>query len=230
MSTESYRTDRPDLCKDNSWSTLYAHRRAAAARFGPIHALPIVRRVREVVLGEIRRDANVLEVGAGGGRLGMWIERLRPQAHYESMDVDPAGEHDYTSLDDIRRQYDLVVALEVIEHLSLADIGPWLRRLRDLTLPGGLMILSTPNTFYPPAYLRDATHQTPLCYDELAGLVAAAGFDVLRLARVYHDPWPRRLARRYLFGWLFRLLGFDFARQIVLVARRPPDGPEVPQA
>jgi hypothetical protein len=29
---------------------------------------------------------------------------------------------------------------------------------------------------------------------------------------------PRRLLRQYLFGWLFRMIGIDFARQIVLVA------------
>ena len=55
----------------------------------------------------------------------------------------------------------------------------------------------------------------------LAGLVAAAGFEVTRVERVYHDPVHRRLLRQYLFGWLFRMIGIDYARQIVLVARRP---------
>ena len=85
--------------------------------------------------------------------------------------------------------------------------------------PGGRLILSTPNTYYPPAYLRDATHRTPLCYDELAGLLAAAGYEVEAIYRIYHDPLHRRLLRQYVFGWLFRLIGIDFARQIVVVAR-----------
>jgi hypothetical protein len=29
------------------------------------------------------------------------------------------------------------------------------------------------------------------------------------------------LLRRYAFGWLFRLIGIDFSRQIVLVAEKP---------
>jgi hypothetical protein len=90
-------------------------------------------------------------------------------------------------------------------------------------------VLSTPNTFYPPAYLRDATHVTPLCYDELAGLVACSGLHVERVVRVYHDPLLRALLRRLLFGWLFRLIGIDFARQIVLVARRPSVAPRAVQ-
>jgi hypothetical protein len=45
--------------------------------------------------------------------------------------------------------------------------------------------------------------------------------DVLRVVRIYHDPVHRKMLRRYLFGWLFRLIGIDFARQIGLVAERP---------
>jgi hypothetical protein len=89
-------------------------------------------------------------------------------------------------------------------------------------VPGGRLVLSTPNTYYPPAYLRDVTHRTPLCYDELAGLVGAAGLEVERIARVYHDPVHRAFLRRYLFGWLFEMIGIDFARQIILVARKAP--------
>jgi hypothetical protein len=55
----------------------------------------------------------------------------------------------------------------------------------------------------------------------LAALVEGAGLHVERIARIYHDPLHRKLLRRYLFGWLFRLIGIDFARQIALVARRP---------
>jgi SAM-dependent methyltransferase len=137
------------------------------------------------------------------------------------MDIDRNGAHEYHDLADIRQTYDCVCAFEVIEHLTLEEIPPWLRKLGELLRPGGRLVLSTPNTYYPPAYLRDATHRTPLCYDELAGLVQAAGFEVQRIVRIYHDPLPRRLLRQYLFGWLFRLIGIDFARQIVLVAMKP---------
>ena len=49
---------------------------------------------------------------------------------------------------------------------------------------------------------------------------AMAGLRVERMVRIYHDPLHRKLLRRYAFGWLFRLIGIDFSRQIVLVARR----------
>jgi SAM-dependent methyltransferase len=209
------------MCKDNSWSEQYKLRRAAAQRFGRIFALPIVRRVRDVLLACVDDGARVLEVGAGDRRMGELLRKSRANVEYRSIDIDPRGEHDYRSLDEIDRRFDCVFAFEVVEHIAVDEIPAWLSRLAELLEPGGRLVLSTPNTYYPPAFLRDITHRTPLCYDELAALAAAAGLDVGRIARVYHDPVHRALLRRYLFGWLFEMIGIDFARQIVLVAEKP---------
>jgi SAM-dependent methyltransferase len=203
-----------------SWSAQYARRRAAARRFGKtVFDLPIAKHLRDIVLAAVPRQARVLEVGAGERKLADLLRAYRPEARYESLDVDPQGEHDYRDWSTVTGPYDCVLALEVIEHLSLDDVPPWLAQVAAVLRPGGRLVLSTPNTFYPPAYLRDASHRTPLCYDELAGLVEGAGLHVERVCRVYNDPLPRMLLRRYGLGWLFRLLGIDFARQIAAVAR-----------
>lgn len=209
-----------------SWSAQYARRKAAAARFGKtIFGLPLTKHLRDLVLEAVPPRGRVLEVGAGDRKIEGLLRRHRPGARYESLDVDPQGGHDYRDWAELSENpsfapYDCVLSLEVIEHLPLEEIPPWLAQLAAVLRPGGRLVLSTPNTFYPPAYLRDATHRTPLCYDELAGLVAGAGLTVERIHRIYNDPFLRLLLRRYAFGWLFRLLGIDFARQIVLVARR----------
>lgn len=211
------------MCKQNSWSEQYNFRRAVAARFGRVFDLPLARRVRDVLLDSIGDGMHVLEVGAGERRMGALLAQRRRDVVYRSMDIDTQGEHDYRTLGEIDLAFDCVFALEVVEHLRFDEIAAWLLELCRLLKPGGRLLLSTPNTFYPPAYLRDASHRTPLCYDELGGLVEAAGLRVLRIVRIYHDPVWRKLLRRYVFGWLFRLIGIDFARQIVLVAQRPTD-------
>jgi len=204
-----------------SWSTLYAARRRASEQFGKnVYRLPIVRRVRDLVIPEILDGERVLEIGAGDRRLEVLLAKHRRWVHYYSLDSDPCLPHDYRDLSEVTEGFDCVVALEVVEHLTIAELYSLLCSVSELLAPGGRLVVSTPNTFYPPAYLRDATHRTPLCYDELAGLVSSAGLNVARIVRVYHDPLHRKLLRRYAFGWLFRLLGLDFAKQIALVARK----------
>lgn len=204
-----------------SWSAMYAQRKAAARQFGKsIFDVPLVRRVRDVLLACIADGDAVLEVGAGERAMAAELGRFRQGLDYRSLDIDPRGGHDYGDPAEVERRFACVFALEVVEHLPFERIAPWLESLAALVRPGGWLVLSTPNTFYPPAYLRDASHRTPLCYDELAGLLSATGLRVERVARVYRDPLPRALLRRYACGWLFRLLGIDFARQIVVAARR----------
>lgn len=209
-----------------SWSTLYGHRKRAARRLGDVYDLPLAKRVRDLLLGELGELSNtvarpaVLEVGAGDRSMGLSIAERFPLVGYQSLDIDPQGNHDYHDWSEVDRQFDAVFAFEVIEHLPIEAIPGWLDQIAARLAPGGRLLISTPNTYYPPAYLRDATHRTPLCYDELAGLVSAAGLEVDRVVRIYHDPVHRKLLKRFAFGWLFRLLGFDYARQIVLVAHR----------
>lgn len=204
-----------------AWSQQYALRRAAAEQFGTIFELPLAKHLRDVLVSSVPPGSRVLEVGAGDRRMGQLLAERCGGIEYRSMDIDRRMPHEYYSLDEITQHFDCIYSLEVIEHLPLAEIMPFLEKLSSLMDVGGRLLLSTPNTYYPPAYLRDVTHQTPLCYDELAALVTAAGFEVTRIVRIYNDPLHRWILRRFAFGWLFRLLGIDFARQIVLIASKP---------
>lgn len=209
------------MCKQNSWSEQYNFRCAIAARFGRVFDLPLVRRARDVLLDVVRDDADVLDVGAGDRRMREMFAEKRSGVRYRSLDIDPRGGHDYHALDAVDRAFDCVFALEVAEHLSFEELPQWLAQLAKFLKPGGHLVLSTPNTYYPPAYLRDVSHRTPLCYDELGGLLESIGLEVTRIARIYNHPPHQVILRRYVFGWLFRLIGIDFARQIIVVARKP---------
>lgn len=208
------------MCKKKSWSEQYNFRREVAARFGYVFQLPLARRASDVLIDVVRDGDRVLEVGAGDRRMKDSLAKKCSRISYFSMDIDPHGAHDYRSLDEIDGTFDCVCALEVVEHIEADALHNWFARLKELLAPAGHLVLSTPNTFYPPAYLRDATHRTPLCYDELGGMLEATGLRVTRILRIYNDPLWRYVLRRFLFGWLFALLGIDYARQIVVVARK----------
>jgi SAM-dependent methyltransferase len=200
------------------WSDLYVARRAAAKRFGSVFSLPVRPRANRVAARHLAPGARVLDVGAGDRRAG---ERLKG-LDYLSCDVDPAGGHDFASVDDAPGDLDGALLFEVIEHLPLEDGLVLLRGIHDRLRPGGTLIVTTPNIAHPWAYLRDATHVTPYAHDELAGVLALAGFEVVDLFRLYHAPWAWSLLRRWLVAPFHRLFSVDFASGIGAVARPCP--------
>ncbi len=101
-------------------------------------------------------DKTALDVGCGAGLLAEPLARLGAQV--TGIDASPeviavAREHagrmglaiDYHALpvEQIEGRFDLMTALEVIEHV--ADPAAFLRSLAQRLAPGGLLILSTPN-------------------------------------------------------------------------------------
>ena len=99
---------------------------------------------------------SALDVGCGAGLLAEPLARLG--AKVTGIDAAPeviavARDHaagqgltiDYRAGDvqDLDGQFDLVISMEVIEHV--ADPGAFLNALAARLAPGGLMILSTPN-------------------------------------------------------------------------------------
>lgn len=212
----------PSTPLDFSWSRSHRLRRDTVARFGPVFSLPLIKRVRQLILRSVSSGGRVLDVGAGDRRVQILLDRAGRQVSYRCVDHDPDLDSDFLSFEEADGEYECLLLLEVVEHLELPEILAWLRRARDLVVPGGVLIVSTPNTYAPTAYLQDATHRTPVCYDHLAALVTLSGFQVESIYRVFHDPFLQAALRRWVFGWAFRLFGLDYARQIALVARRPP--------
>lgn len=204
----------------DSWSAQYRRRREIGARFGDIFSLPLVKRAGPLLARLAANAKTVLELGAGDRRKERQLKCRFPQLEYASLDVDSQGQHDYRDWAEVNRSFDLIFAFEVVEHIPLAQLPGWIREAAAHLNPGGFFLCTTPNVYYPPDYLRDITHCTPLCFDELGALIESAGLQVTSICRVYHDPLHRRLLKRYAFLWLFRMLGIDFARQIVVTARR----------
>jgi hypothetical protein len=204
-----------------NWQDLFQHRKAAERRFGAIWNLPVRKRYH-VVLGALGHPGvQLLEIGAGDRGLAKTMAGYWQSFDYKSCDIDPTYPHEFSSSSDIEGEYDLIVGCELIEHLTLPDAAELLLDCFAHTKAGGKILLTTPNTYYPPGFLRDATHITPFCYDELAGLLALCGYQPTAIYRLYHDSIIKRFIKRVLFYPVFRIIGIDFAHQIAVVAEKP---------
>ncbi len=206
---------------DIEWSKLIKNRYAVSDRYSSIWRVPLEKRYSDVLFGLSVQPKFFLEFGAGERKLADKVVKHWPGCQYASFDIDQSRHHDFYKLEDISGHYDAVCMFEVIEHVSPEVAVQMLNKSFEVLNSGGVLVISTPNIFYPPAFLRDCTHITPWCYDELGGVTLLAGFEVQDIYRLYKESVFKMLVRRYLGYPLFRLLGIDFAKQIILVARKP---------
>ncbi len=103
----------------------------------------ILERVRRVKSG-----ASVLDVGAGRGDFLKYLRAKDPRLSLTGIDVSPITpsegisflQGDALSLPE-ERAFDAVVSLAVIEHI--ADIHAFIKKLRDLCAPGGVVVVMT---------------------------------------------------------------------------------------
>lgn len=203
------------------WSVLYRKRKEISAKFGSIWHIPIRKRYHTVLLPLGGKGVRLLEIGAGDRRLNNLLTRNWGELNYRSCDVDQNYPHDFRNINLAVGEYDIICAFELIEHLGIKDSRELLEKSFQLLVPGGIIVLTTPNIYYPPGFLRDVTHITPWCYDELGGMLSLAGFNVTHIYRLYNDSLLKKFAKRIVFYFLFRLLGIDFAKQIIVVAEKP---------
>ena len=205
---------------DLDWSRIYGQRQAVADRFGKVWDLPLARRYYNVLAGVGRQGCRLLELGAGDRALQAKMRGFWQSFDYQSCDIDVSGGHDFHHIDEVTGQYDVICGFEMIEHVTLSEAHHILSRCYELLANGGKIALTTPNIFYPPAFLRDATHITPFCYDELGGLLQACGFEVEKIYRLHHDALLKKFLKRVVFYPLYRLLGIDYSHQIMVVAQK----------
>jgi SAM-dependent methyltransferase len=203
-----------------SWSHIFRDRAEIHKIYPDIWDLKIVRKRLPFMLKYIKDGDRILDIGASSRDLEPRIKKHRPQVVYKSMDIDREVVHDYHSLDEIEERFNVIFLFEVIEHLDLEEGVDLFKKIHSLLEQGGVLILSTPNTFNPGRFWRDATHRVAYCYDELGGLLLSQNFKIRGMYRTYNDAFHRYLLRVYVMSSLHRYLGIDFARSILVVAEK----------
>ena len=160
--------------------------------------------IHEVVLETVAslgipRAGRILDCGPG---TGAWVSRLLGAGYSDitAIGIDrgdyqgPApfvvGDLNESFAEKLPGGYDLITAIEVIEHLESPAL--FLRQCRSLLKPGGRLVLSTPNIESAPGRLKflssgqfrwfdahgDPTHITPVSRALLERLAGRCGFQI----------------------------------------------------
>ncbi len=201
------------------WSGLYKFRKNVREFYPNFWRIKIAKKAIAVVQPYLKKDCRVLDVGSGNRHSVDKLRLLQPNLIFKSMDVDRSRKHDYYSLADIDEQFDLILLFEVIEHLEFSEAVQMLKRIKELLLPGGKFILTTPNVFHPNRYW-EYSHRVSYRYDEIGGLLLSLGFDLKEIFRIYNNALIPRIIRLYLAAPIHRYFDIDFARSIAVVAEK----------
>ncbi len=180
--------------------------------------------IENIYFDAIRKSESLLDFGAGNFRMFYKLKKAGYAGVYHTLDIGKEHEYDYTELSEVRRPYGAVLCLDVIEHLPLEEGLNLMTRLRDILLPGGILVIQTPNARCVRNPLSwDMTHVHCYNISDLWAYLTTLNMKVEGYRVVFGDS-PRNPIS--LFGYIFRaffitrVLGCDFADNIALIARK----------
>lgn len=183
--------------------------------------LPTISGRMDLLAKAVKDGHKLLDIGANNRGLEKELERAGKKIKYFSFDIDRTLFHDYYNLDDVDQKFDVITAFELVEHIGIPEIIRLFKKVSELLSDNGVFMVSTPNVCHPVLFWRDCTHITPVRYDELYGLLAAAGFRDIKIYRSGKFKWKYRLLAFY-YRPLMRLLRMDYVPGIIAVAVKKP--------
>lgn len=172
-----------------------------------------------------RHCDRILDIGAGDNRVKRKFITAGYRGVYETVDVSHETQHDYETIDQVTGAYDGVLLLDVIEHMPLEAFYALLARVEEILLPGGVLIISTPNpACIRPMWAGDMTHVQQYPLNDLAAIFLMRGYKC-EAFRVLYQGQPRLTIVEQCRLWLQKavvtqILGMDYADGVLVVATK----------
>jgi len=166
------------------------------------------------------RQANILEVGCGYGRLLRFFSK-RGYINVVGVDVSPeevelaqkihpnvVQEDALEYLEKHTEQFDLIIALDLIEHFHKDEVVRFLDACRCALRPGGRLIIQTPNADSPLSLTvryGDFTHESYFNSNSLTKLMVVCGFTAIEAREQGPVPCGFLSSVRWVLWKLIRL-------------------------
>lgn len=188
-------------------------------KFGDILSLPVL----DSAYMEVKRNyagGNVLDIGAGNAHaLKQVLGDDIVNGRYYSLDTDPRGHFDFSSVQEIPRelQFSMIVANQVFEHLSIDVSLEVMAHAAARLAPGGRLIATVPNVAHPSRFMSNVTHITYWGHHSFYMLFKAAALEVESMAR-YSKRHPRGIVERIAAHYIGRIYRMDWCDSLLVRA------------
>lgn len=203
-----------------SWSQITQWRNECYTRFGSIHKIPVIDR-EEITNQWAMRSKEILDIGAG---IQKQLKALlsQPDQRYYALDNDPAGDFDFSNFEDVppNKTFDLMVANQVLEHLSIDSTIKLLNQAYKHLEHGGAIIVTVPNVAHPVRYWGDVTHVTPWPLFDLYSVMRGAEFEILAIYRYNKAPLPRNFLKRMIVDTVCDVFRIDWCISLMIIGQK----------
>jgi SAM-dependent methyltransferase len=166
--------------------------------------------------------SRLLDYGAGDKRLKGKFFAAGFKGRYETLDMSAEDEHEYSSISEVKGQFDAILCLEVIEHMSLNDYVDLMDEFGKLLVPGGTLIIGTPNPLcVVPMWAGDPGHVQQYPLADLAADFVVRRYEV-EAFRIRYGAWPKGLPRlRFMtMRLLCYLMSVDYAQGLLMIGKK----------
>ena len=120
---------------------------------------------------------RVINIGVGKRGMKNSSEAMGVACDYKSMDISKKITHDYDDINSIDGKFDVVMMLEVVEHLDLEVTLEYLSRAYELLEDNSILFLSTPNIEHiNQLWKQDVTHIRQYPAKDIYSLLRMIGF------------------------------------------------------
>jgi hypothetical protein len=93
----------------------------------------------------IQNVSSTLDYGGGNRLTGVALKNLGYKGTYEVCDFAEDAKPEYFSLEDVKKEYDLVTCFQVIEHIYFEDFIKFIPKLLEKVKPGGWLAIASDN-------------------------------------------------------------------------------------
>ena len=161
-----------------------------------------------------RKDAVIAELGCGRGRMLHFLKE-RGYRTLEAIDISPdqvavarqvlegVEEGDaLTFLETRKSRFDLIIAIDLIEHLQKSEVMRFLDLAHSALAPAGSLILQTPNAGSPwfgTMRYNDFTHEVCFNGNSVRRMLGLCGFAAPDLRETNPVPWGYSVASSLRF-------------------------------
>jgi SAM-dependent methyltransferase len=198
------------------WSEITKHRNKLILKKVPVMGRNPMD-MWDIVRDHIKPGYSVLDIGAGKAE---YRKNFPKAVRYENMDIDPDVKVNYRSLKGIKKKFDAVMMLNVVEHLTVPQLEQYAEDIRKVLKQGGKLVIWTHNVAAMPDITHhDVTHVQHYPLADLYGILNMHGYGLDSAYRVVDNRGIKRV-RNVLKRILCLILEVDYAWGILLVVKK----------